>query len=126
VKTKTCTLCKETKPLGPRFFYRSAATRDGYHSRCADCTRATKSAGYRRGAPLGTEFMHGDVWEVPIAGRDGKERVARFRVCSAGVDPFRREIRVNGMVGRRRTTVRAVVLRERGRLLARAEEARAS
>jgi len=125
VKTKTCTLCKETKPLAPRFFYRSAATRDGYHARCADCSRASKTS-FRRGAPIDAEFVLGDVWEVPVIGRDGKERVARFRVCSAGADPFRREIRVNGMVGRRRTTIRAAVLRTRGRLIERAEEARAS
>lgn len=42
METKTCTKCRETKPLGE--FHRKAASKDGRQAHCRECDNATRRA----------------------------------------------------------------------------------
>lgn len=41
---KRCPKCGQKKPKTPKYFYRNKSKKDGFHSHCKDCERATQSS----------------------------------------------------------------------------------
>lgn len=64
-KTKTCTGCREAKPLGE--FHRRKLSRDGRRSQCKECTRRTHKAENER-------WRRNNPEKVKEASRSWRER----------------------------------------------------